>query len=358
MFKSYIQDQDFLLPPSFRDFLSEDHEAVILSDLIDSLDLSLLRESYKNQFLGTTAYDPRMLLKVLIYAYSHKTFSSRSIASCLHSDIAFMYLAGLGKPDFRTINRFREEKGYLLENIFTQIVLLAKNLGMIAFWTVSLDGTKIYANASREKNETMASLEKTISGLIQSAKDIDDLEDEVFGQDDGRQIPEELKTREGRQKKLQELKEQKEKAENLKQEIISRIESSKAMKDWPKAKQKALEKARVNTTDPSARMMQMKRKDFAIGYNGQIITENQIILSSFVSWSPTDTKELIPTIEKLFHQYGMFPKDLLADSGYFSWENCSFLEQNGMEAYIPPQTERIGDTRLYKYNPTGRYLYR
>lgn len=133
MFKSYIQDQDFLLPPSFRDFLSEDHEAVILSDLIDSLDLSLLRESYKNQFLGTTAYDPRMLLKILIYAYSHKTFSSRAIAVCLHSDIAFMYLAGLGTPDFRTINRFRKEKGYLLENIFTQIVFLAKNLGMIAF---------------------------------------------------------------------------------------------------------------------------------------------------------------------------------------------------------------------------------
>lgn len=96
---------------------------------------------------------------------------------------------------------------------------------------MSLDGTKIYANASREKNETMASLEKTISGLIQSAKDIDDLEDEIFGQDDGRQIPEELKTREGRQKKLQELKEQREKAENLKQEIISRIESSKAMRE-------------------------------------------------------------------------------------------------------------------------------
>lgn len=226
MFKPYIQNQAFLIPPSFRDFLSDDHEAVILSELIDSLDLSGLYKSYRNTFRGTTAYDPGMLFKVLIYAYSHKTFSSRSIALRLHSDIAFMYLSGLQKPDFRTINRFRKEKGNILERIFLQIVHLAHEMGMISFGTLSLDGTKIYANASKEKNETLTSLEKVISGFLRDAEAIDAIEDEKFGDDDGRNIPEELKTKEGREKKLRELKEKKEKTEKLQEKLKERIESS------------------------------------------------------------------------------------------------------------------------------------
>jgi transposase len=162
IFKPYIQNQAFLIPPSFREFLSEDHEAVILSDLIGSLDLDSLYSSYSNHVRGTSAYDPAMLFKVLIYAYSHKMFSSRTIATRLCSDIALMYLSGNQKPDFRTINRFRKEKGKLLESVFVQIVEVARDIGLISFGTLSLDGTKIYANASVERNETLASLEKTI----------------------------------------------------------------------------------------------------------------------------------------------------------------------------------------------------
>jgi len=171
-----------------------------------------------------------MLFKVLIYAYSHKTFSSRSIALRLHSDIAFMYLSGLQKPDFRTINRFRKEKGCILEQIFVQVVYLAHEMGMISFGTFSLDGTKIYANASKEKNETLKSLEKSISGFLRDAEAIDGIEDKEFGDDDGRNIPEELKTHEGREKKLLELKEKKEKTEKLRAKLKERIESSKAFK--------------------------------------------------------------------------------------------------------------------------------
>lgn len=341
MFKPYIQNQAFLIPPSFREFLSEDHEAVILSDLIGSLDFDSLYSSYSNHVRGTSAYDPAMLFKVLIYAYSHKMFSSRTIALRLRSDIALMYLSGNQKPDFRTINRFRKEKGKLLESVFVQIVEVARDIGLISFGTLSLDGTKIYANASTERNETLASLEKTIRWLIADAEAIDTIEDEQFWDDDGRMIPKELKTKEGRDKKLRQLKEKREKAEKLKQEIQIRVESSKDWKAWPKMKQKALERAKINTTDPEARHMQMKRKDYANGYNAQILTENQIVLTSNISSSPADINELIPTLEKFKEQYQVNPEKLLADKWYASEENYMYLETNQINGYIPIQAEQV-----------------
>ena len=350
MFKPYIQNQAFLVPPSFRDFLSEDHEAVILSDLIDSLDLSVLYGSYANGVRGTTAYDPGMLLKVLIYAYSHKTFSSRSIALRLCSDIAFMYLSGNQKPDFRTVNRFRKEKGCLLEEIFAQIVSLAREMGMISFGTVSLDGTKIYANASIEKNETLTSLERTIRGLIEDAEAIDAIEDEEFGDDDGRHIPEELKTKEGRERKLRELKERKERAETLKQELLTHIESTKAYKDGGKEKERIVEKTRINATDSDARYMQMKHKDFANGYNAHILTENQIVLASYISSNPNDIKDLVPTLEQFESYYRSVPERLLADTGYSSEENYVYLTKEGIDGYIPPKQPTERDMLLSELN--------
>ena len=357
MFKPYIQNQAFLIPPSFRDFLSDDHEAVILSELIDSLDLSRLYKSYRNTARGTTAYDPGMLFRVLIYAYFHRTFSSRSIALRLHPDIAFMYLSGLQKPDFRTINRFRKEKGDILEQIFVQIVHLAHEMGMISFGTLSLDGTKIYANASKERNETLASLEKSISGFLRDAEAIDSIEDEEFGNDDGRNIPEELKTKEGREKKLRELKEKKERTEKLQKKLKERIESSKAFRKGGEEKAKTILKTKINTTDPEARLMQMKRKDYANGFNVQILTENQIILASHVSSNPADYNELVPTLEKLKNTKHQIPKRLLADTGYFSEENFTFLEREKIDAYIPPQTPEKEETMESLVYSQGEDIY-
>jgi len=250
MFKAYTQDQSFLLHPSFKEFLWEWHEAIILSEIIDELDLKNLYLEYSSDGSGRPAYNPRMLLKVLFYWYMNGTFSSRKLANKLKSDLAFMYISWNNKPDFRTINRFRKEKWNILEDIFTQIVFKAKNLWLIHFWTVSLDGTKIYANASKTNNYDRESLDKKIKWLFDEADKIDEIEDKEYWKDNESKIPEELKTKEGRDQKRKELKEKTENLETKKEKVKHEIETKN--KAW-------IHQKRINLTDKDSRLMMMKR---------------------------------------------------------------------------------------------------
>ncbi len=213
MFKP--NNQFNLLPQDYKSFLWEWHEAIILEEIINDLDLTEVIESYSNFFRWTTAYHPRMLLKVLFYWYMNQTFSSRKLANKLKSDLGFIYLAWNNQPNFRTINKFRKDKWEMLEWIFVQIVLKAKELWLISFWTVSLDWTKIYANASKNKNNDLEWLDKKISKLFDEADKIDKLEDKKY-RDNEDEIPEELKTKEGRDKKKKEITEKKKKLESRK----------------------------------------------------------------------------------------------------------------------------------------------
>jgi len=327
MFKSYIQDQDFLLPPSFSSFLGEWHEAVVLSEIIDSLDMGIILSSYKNEFKWTSAYHPVMLIKVLFYGYMNATFSSRRLASKLTSDLAYMFLSGNGKPDFRTINRFRKEKWEYLTPLFVQIVTRAQELGLISFGVVSIDGTKIYADASKYKNMDMETLEKKMKKLLEEAEKIDDLEDDELGEDnDGSGIPDELKTKEWRDKRREEIEKKKWDIETKKQFVSEEIQKHK--ENWISMK-------RINTTDTDSRMMQMKRKDYASGYNPQIATENQIILASTVPNSAGDIGELIPVLKRIQEFHLQQPKKVLADKGYASEINYEYLEQHWIDGYIP-----------------------
>lgn len=341
MFQKYEQNQDFLLPPSFRDFLWDSHEAVILSEIIESLDHSSLLSSYATHknVKGRPAYNPVMMMKILFYAYMNQTFSSRKIARKLSSDIAFMYLSGNTKADFRSINRFRKEKGDFLEELFVQIVVSAQSLGLISFGTLSLDGTKIYANASKNKCYDAEKMQKKMKWLFDAADEVDALEDAEFWEDNLDHIPEELKTKEGREKKRKELAEKKKEArkkeEQLKQEI------QKKQEQW-------ISQKRINFTDTDARLMKMKRKDWWVGYNPQILTENRFILSTRVPNSAEDSGELIPSLEKLRKQYQTLPKQQLADMGYASEENYTYLEANNIASYIPHQEKiQLSD---YIYN--------
>lgn len=310
-FKECNRSQSLLLPPSYETFLGESHEAVVLAEFIDSLNLASLESGYGNEHGGRSAYHPVMMLTVLVYGYMNGTFSSRKIAKRLHQDLAYMYLAGNGTPDFRTLARFRKEKGTHIETAFKAVVTKARDLGLVSFGTVSLDGTKIYASASKDKNETPDALEKKIRGLMQEAERVDEAEDKLYGDEEDGEAPE-LKTKAGRAKKRQEL-----------------------------------EKARkVNTTDPDARLMKMKRGDFANGYNVQIMTEHGLVLASHVGDCSADQPLLIPTVRTFKDTHGVLPKRLLADKGYSSEANCRFCEEEGIIAYIPVHQE---PTDLSKY---------
>jgi len=337
MFKTYDQQQELLIPTSIREFLWKSHEAVLLNDVIDSLDLTSLLNTYKNNNWWTTAFHPKMLLKIIFYGYMNQTFSSRWIAKKLCSDLGFMYLAANNKPDFRTINRFRGERLIVVKDIFKQIVIMLKRLWVIGFWTVSLDGTKLYANASKENNYTEDWLDKMIEKLLKEAEEIDEKEDdELWDKQDN--MPEELADPEIRK---QRIKESLEKINNTKEFVANEIKN--------KEKQ-GIKQERINTTDKDSRLMQMKHKDFANWYNAQIITENQIVLTTSISNNPWDVKELIPTLEKLKDEYKELPKTLLADAWYSSWDNYEYLEKEGIDWYIPPHCDLQIDLSKYEYN--------
>lgn len=329
-FKNYQQKQTFLLPPSLIDFLGESHEAVILSEFLQELDTSSLEQSYNNQNGGSSAYHPVMLLLVLVYGYMNSIFSSRQLAKQLKQNLAFMYLSGNSTPDFRTLARFRKEKGVYLENIFTAVVQKAQEVGLVSFGRCCLDGTKIYASASTSNNQTQRKISEKIQALIEEAERIDQIEDDLFGdEEDGEDT--ELKTKEGREKKKRELAEQKEKEESKLKKVSSLCPAN--------------EDTRVNTTDPDSKLIQMKRKDYANGYNVQSITENGIILSSSIFNSSSDQGTLIASMQKLKRMLTL-PKTLLADTAYSSEDNYIFCEQNNIDAYIPPPPDQVN---LSKY---------
>ena len=330
-FKTYNQGQSTLLPTNFRDHLGDSHEAVILNEFIDTLDTTKLLNSYKNQRGGSSAYNPIMLLKLFIYAYSNQTFSSRKIAQKLSQDIAFMYLAGNTQPDFRTINNFRLHKGEFIEDIFLQLVLWAKDMGYAKFDTCSLDGTKIEANASKGANVNEDELRRRIKDLLQQGADIDAIEDEMYGEDNEDDIDPQLKTKEGRDKRRKEIEERKKKQQAALDEVKdSKSSSTKTVKR--------------NTTDPQSRLMKMKKGNFANAYNVQNIVEDGIILAVSVDSSSSDIKTLIPTLKLLPHK----PKILLADTGYASSQNYEYCNEESINAFIPPYQQL--DLSKYTYN--------
>lgn len=329
-FKQHHQNQVFLLPPSFRDFLGERHEAVILDEFIRELDTLPLEQSYHNERGGSSAYHPALLLAVLIYGYMNGIFSSRKIAKQLSQNLAFMYLAGNTKPDFRTLARFRKEKGNYLEAIMAQVVLKARELGLVSFGTCSLDGTKIRASASKDKNYSKDELEKNIRAMLKEAERIDDKEDELYGKDNEDANDPRLKTKAGRIRRKKEIR------TNLK-----KTEDKLA---------KLGERKSGNITDPDARLMKMKRgAGYANAYNVQSITENGIILASAISTSSADQAALIPAVQKLKDSTGKTPKRLLADKGYSSEDNYAFCEKSGIDAYIPNHQEPV-DLSRYAYD--------
>lgn len=327
MFKTYDQAQNFLIPPSFLDFLGEWHEAIVLSEIIDALDFKTLLSSYSNSERGTTAYHPVMLVKVLFYGYMNRVFSSRKLAAKTKTDFAFMFLAACNQPDFRTISRFRKEKGGLLAWVFVQIVQKAQELWLISFGVVSIDGTKVYADASKNRNYDLATLEKQMKKLLEEAEDIDAIDDKKWGEDDdGSGVPPELRTREGREKKRQEIEAKSKKLEDKNEMVQKEIENKQ---------KEGIAMKRINATDPDSRLMQMKRKDWWNGYNPQLATENQIIIATTLNNAASDINELIPVLKTIQESYQIQPKKVLADKWYASEQNYDYLEEQGIDGYIP-----------------------
>src|ERR1017187_8416708 len=348
-YRTYVPEQDLLLPPSLRAWLEEDHLVYFVSDVVDQLDLSAIHGVYEKEKRGQPPYDPRLMTKLLVYGYCTGVFSSGRIQKRLQEDIPFKVLAAGNEPDFRTISDFRKIHIEALEKLFEQVLAMALECGSIKLGRVSLDGTKLKANASKHKatsygrmKEKQQQLKEEVKQLLAAAEAADEEEDRQYGSKRGDEVPEELRRRETRLAKIKEAK-----------KVLEQRARDKAAAEGKGAeKAKPDDKDQYNLTDPESRIM--KGADGIVqGYNAQAAGEPQLLLivGQSVTEAANDKKQLMPMVERIEQQSGQRPEAILADNGYCSEENLDCLESIGppernIEGFIATGKQKHGEHRL------------
>ena len=341
-YKTYLPEQDLLLPPSLRQWLPENHLAYCVSDVVDQLDLSAIESVYEEEDRGQPPYHPRMMVKILVYSYCVGVFSSRRMEKRLVEDVAFRVLAAGNEPDFRTLSDFRKIHLKALEGLFQQVLRLALEVGALKLGRVALDGSKVKANASKHKamsygrmEETEKRLRKEVRELLKQAEAVDEEEDKRYGREcQGEELPEELQRRETRIARIREAK------KALEERAREKAEGEK--KDDQEAKPES--KAQYNFTDPESRIP--KGSDaFVQGYNTQVAVEPtwQLIVGQTVTQAANDKRQMVPLIETIQEQSGQKPKEVLADSGYCSEENLKYLAKRRMEGFVATERQKHGE---------------
>lgn len=354
VFRPYHPNQSFLMPVSMQDWLSEGHLAYFISDLVDHLDLSAIMDQYKED-RGYPPYHPVMMVKVLLYAYCIGVPSSRKIARRLEEDIAFRVLAANNTPDFRTISDFRKDHLEELAALFVQVLKLCSRAGLVKLGHVSLDGTKVKANASKHKamsykrmKEEELRLEAEVHDLLQKAQTVDEEEDCAYGKDKrGDELPQELALRQNRLKKIKEAR--------AALEAEARIELEQRQNKGEKLSGVPEDKAQRNFTDPESRIMPLSGgKQFEQAYNAQVAVDSahQIIVAAEVTDQPTDRGQATPMMQQVKENIGKLPQEMSADAGYFSSNEVIKLTTAGIDVYIPP--DKMHHTDRMSAAPRGR----
>ena len=362
-------DQQFLLPCDLQEWLPENSLAYTILDIVSTMDLSVFYGKYRKDGIGGKFLDPAIKLTILYYAYCTGTFSSRKIEEKIHYDIAFRVLARNHPIDHTTIARFRQEFKKPIGEYFKHVLIILKDAGAIKVGNIALDGTKLKANASKEKNKAYDPIRKEIDRILQESQRIDEEEDEIYGKDKGyEELPGLPKNRAERLELLNKIKEeieaeQKEKAKEQEEKIKTREEDEKlngkkrGRKPKPPQYEADGEKKR-NTTDPESRLM--KSRDGLIqGYNGQVVTsENQYIVAHDVVNDQNDRHQLEPmlfqaieTLRDINENKTILPKRILADAGYWVYENILSLGSIGVEILVSPRNEQKF-SEVYEYSRT------
>lgn len=372
-FRSYDPDQTLLFPQRIDRDIPKDDPVRILKSVIESLDLSGFKKLYHER--GRSPYHPKMMLMVILYSYMNNVYSCRKIEKLLYRDIYYIWLSGYQKPDFATINRFRNRVKNEIGHIFTLLVLILVEKGFVTLEVEYLDGTKIESKANKytfvwrkivERNREKL-LEK-IRVLLQQineqmaqdkAADVDTLEltpqtlceiskefKEALGSAPEAKTKEEKAAQRGKNKMFKELERHGEKLA----EYNSRLEQMEGRNS-------------ISKTDPSATFMRMKEDAMCNGqtkpgYNLQISSENQFITDFALFPNPTDTLTFIPFLGSFPGRYGRFPKRVVADSGYGSEENYRFMDEAGIEGFVKYNRFHLEHRPRYKpdtFHPDSLY---
>src|SRR4051812_7155484 len=325
------REQELLLPPSLRDWLPADHLAWFVLDAVDELDLAAFLAEYRQDGLGRAAFDPSMMIALMLYAYALGERSSRAIERRCREDVAFRVITANQIPDHATIARFRVRHERALGEVFTQILALCAESGLVQVGLIAVDGTKIAGNASREANR---SYEQIARELLAEASAADAAEDERFGDARGDELPPELAERSSRRARLRAAKERLE-AEvrdaqaahvaHLNERTQLEAERGRKLRGRKPVPPAAVvdPAARANVTDPDSRLVRAPR-GFVQGYNAQAVcTETQIIVAAELSTDSPDGRLLEPMISAARAELAAVgldqaPEVVLADGGYWN----------------------------------------
>ena len=352
-YRSYDPDQELLLPPSLRDWLAEDHLAYFVSDVVEQLDLSKIHAVYDKDPRGQPPYDPELMTKLLVYGYCTGVFSSRKIRKRLEEDVPFRVLAAGNMPDFRTISDFRKIHLEALSGLFEQVLQMALEAGAMKLGRVSLDGTKIKANASKHKamsygrmKEKQQQLKEEVKQLMAAAEAADAEEDAIHGRDRrGNELPDELRRRASRLAKIKQAK------KVLEQRARDKAKAEAKSEEEVKAAQPE-NKDQYNFTDPESRIMP-GADGIVQAYNAQAAVEPtmQLIVGQLVTQASNDKQQMQPLVEAIGKQSQQRPQAVLADNGYCSDKNLEYLEslerpEQRMEAYVATGKQKHGEHRL------------
>ena len=358
-------NQTLLFPPSLHDWLPETHLSRFLVDVVSELDLSAIYKSYEEKDgRGQAAYAPAMMVRLLLYGYATGVYSSRKIEKRTYEDLAFRYLSGDQHPDHATLAEFRKRHLEALAGLFTQALLLCAEAGLVKLGHVSIDGTKIKANASKHKamsykrmNETEARLQQEVEALMAAAAQADESEDAQYGKGQrGDELPEELSRRESRLKKIREAKQAleqaaKEQAERKREEAEQKLaereeeeqrtgKKKRGRKPEPSDPEQTRpdETAQRNFTDPESRIMPDggNKGSFVQGYNAQIAVDSasQVIVAAEITQETNDKKQLIPMIAQMVANLEQKPEKVSADTGYFSEANVTDESVKDVDLYV------------------------
>ena len=355
VFKEYNQGQVVLFPPSLDEKLPADSPARLVSQIVDNLDISSVVDTYKGG--GSSAYHPRMMLKVVIFGYLNNIYSCRKIENALNDRLSFMWLSGNQTPDHNTINRFRSSRlKDAIHDIFTQVVKLLVDMGCLSLDVVYMDGTKIESRANRYTFVWRKSVEKYKANLEEKIRKILEQVEEGIADDNSPddEPPTPINSEELKKRIAAINRENRTKAE---QKAIKTLEN----KHLPKLQEyenhlKVLgNRNSYSKTDHAATFMRMKDDHMKNGqlkpaHNVQIATENQFFTHYDFYPNPGDTLTLKPFLNGFKERYDKYPKKNVADAGYGSEENYEFMEENEIEAYVKYNYFHKENTKKFKSN--------
>jgi transposase len=372
-FRTDHLNQSLLMPPSLHDWLPEGHLARFIADVTEELDLGGIYQSYEGDGRGMAAYEPLMMLRVLLYGYCRGVASSRKIEQATYEDVAFRFLSADTHPDHDTIAAFRKRHLDALAGLFLQVLQLCQKAGLVKLGHVAIDGTKMKANASKHKamsydrmEETAQRLRQEVEELLRKAAATDEAEDVQYGKGkSGDELPVELARRESRLKKIREAQtelkqEAKEKAEKARVDAEAKIAErrekeaqtgKKAGGNDPRVPEpeqaKPEPKAQRNFTDMDSRIMPdgANKGSFVQGFNAQaaVDSQTQVIVAAEITQQTNDSQQLLPMLKQVVANTGSKPIAVSADAGYWSEANVKDESVAGVDLHIATGRQKHGE---------------